>query len=88
MNKTHRWLFALLLIVQAVQFVALLNLGGFAAKGPRYTKLDGDREASERTLADMEILRQQEAERQQRITSDLALAARIDELHRQINPQP
>ena len=43
--------------------------------------LDGDTEKSERILADLELQRQQEAERQERITSDLALAARVDLLH-------
>jgi hypothetical protein len=43
--------------------VAVINLGAFATKGPRYTADDGARE------------------RQERIASDLALAARIDHLH-------
>ena len=44
-------------------------------------------ERSERVLADLELQRQQEAERQERITSDLALAARVDELHRLLEQQ-
>lgn len=88
MSSLHRWLFVAIFVALLGLYGALLNLGAFAAKGPRYTKLDGDTERSERVLADLELQRQQEAERQQRITSDLALAARIDELHRQITQQP
>lgn len=82
MSSLQRWLFVAIFVALLGLYGALLNLGAFAAKGPRYTKLDGDTERSERVLADLELQRQQEAERQQRITSDLALVARVDELHR------
>ncbi len=83
MTSIHvpKWAAIGILILNVILTVATINMGAFAAKGPRYTALDGKREESERVLADLELQRQQEAERQQRIVSDLALAARVDELH-------
>ena len=56
MSCCQRWGLAALI-------VAVINLGAFAKKGPRYTADDGARE------------------RQERVASDQALAARIDLLH-------
>jgi len=78
MSSLQRWLFVAIFVALLGLYGAVLNLGAFAVKGPRYTKLDGDTKRSERVLADLELQRQQEAERQERITTDLALAARID----------
>ena len=63
MSGYQRWGLAALLIINAVLIAAVINLGAFAKKGPRYTADDGARE------------------RQERIASDQALAARIDLLH-------
>ena len=63
MSGYQRWGLAALLIINAVLIAAVINLGAFAKKGPRYTADDGARE------------------RQERIASDQALAARIDYLH-------
>ena len=63
MNCYQRWGLALLLVLNAVLCVAVINLGAFASRGPRYTAVDGAKE------------------RQERIASDQALAARIDLLH-------
>ena len=63
MSRWTQWSLALLILFNAVLTVAVVNLGAFASKGPRYTAADGA------------------AEREQRIAMDLALAARIDELH-------
>ncbi len=63
MTTSTRWALAVLLTLNCVLFVAVINLGAFAKKGPRYTADDGARE------------------RQERITADLALSARIDLLH-------
>jgi hypothetical protein len=63
LNKYERIGVAILLLLNVILTAAVINLGAFANKGPRYTANDGARE------------------RQERITSDLALAARIDELH-------
>ena len=63
MSRWTQWSLALLILFNAVLTVAVVNLGAFASKGPRYTADDG------------------RAERQERIAMDLALAARIDELH-------
>ena len=63
MSCCQRWGLAALLIINAVLIVAVINLGAFAKKGPRYTADDGARE------------------RQERVASDQALAARIDLLH-------
>ncbi len=63
MSRWTQWSLALLILFNAVLTVAVVNLGAFASKGPRYTADDG------------------RAEREQRIAMDLALAARIDELH-------
>lgn len=65
MTSIHvpKWAAIGLLILNVILTVATINMGAFAAKGPRYTADDGARE------------------RQERITSDLALAARVDLLH-------
>jgi len=63
MSRWTQWSLALLILFNAVLTVAVVNLGAFASKGPRYTADDG------------------RVEREQRIAMDLALAARIDELH-------
>lgn len=63
MSRLLIWTLALVLIFNAILTVAVINLGAFAKKGPRYTADDGARE------------------RQERIAVDMALAARIDELH-------
>lgn len=63
MSGYQRWGLAALLIINAVLIAAVINLGAFAKKGPRYTADDRARE------------------RQERIASDQALAARIDLLH-------
>ena len=63
MSRWTQWSLALLILFNAVLTVAVVNLGAFASKGPRYTADDGARE------------------RQERIASDQALAARIDLLH-------
>jgi len=63
MINIHRITFWGLLILNIVLAVAVINLGAFAQKGPRYTAEDGMRD------------------RMERINTDLALAARIDELH-------
>lgn len=63
MTTSTRWALAVLLTINCVLFVAIINLGAFAKKGPRYTADDGARERAER------------------IEADLALGARIDELH-------
>ena len=63
MSRLSIWTLALVLIFNAVLCVAVINLGAFASRGPRYTADDGARE------------------RQERIASDQALAARIDLLH-------
>lgn len=63
MTTSTRWALAVLLTLNCVLFVAIINLGAFASKGPRYTAGDGARE------------------RHERIQADLAMAARIDELH-------
>ena len=63
MSCCQRWGLALLLIFNAILCVAVINLGAFASRGPRYTADDGAKE------------------RQERVASDQALAARIDLLH-------
>jgi hypothetical protein len=63
MINIHRVTFWGLLAINVVLSVAVINLGAFAKKGPRYTAEDGARD------------------RMERINTDLALAARIDELH-------
>jgi hypothetical protein len=63
MARMERWSVGLLIVLNLILTAAVINLGAFASKGPRYTADDGARE------------------RQERITTDLALAARIDELH-------
>jgi hypothetical protein len=63
MINIHRVTFWGLLAFNLVLAVAVINLGAFAKKGPRYTAADGMRD------------------RMERINTDLALAARIDELH-------
>jgi hypothetical protein len=63
MINIHRITFWGLLAINVVLAVAVINLGAFAKKGPRYTAEDGMRD------------------RMERINTDLALAARIDELH-------
>ncbi len=63
MTTSTRWALAVLLTLNCVLFVAIINLGAFASKGPRYTADDGARD------------------RHERIQADLALGARIDELH-------
>lgn len=65
MTRIHvpKWAAIGILILNVILTVATINMGAFAAKGPRYTADDGERE------------------RQERIVSDLALAARVDELH-------
>ena len=70
-----------LIVINVATVSMLTHLMFFAGKGARYTAMDGAQERSERVLADLELQRQQEAERQERITSDLALAARVDLLH-------
>jgi hypothetical protein len=62
-TKYDRIGLAVLLALNLILAVAVINLGAFATKGPRYTATDGAQE------------------RQERIASDLALAARIDLLH-------
>jgi hypothetical protein len=59
----ERWGVALLIALNLILTAAVINLGAFASKGPRYTADDGARE------------------RQERITSDLALAARVNKIH-------
>jgi hypothetical protein len=66
LQKYERIGVVILLLLNAILVGAVVNLGAFASKGPRYTADDGARE------------------RQERVTTDLALAARIDELHRQL----
>ena len=63
MSRWTQWSLALLILFNVVLTVAVVNLGAFASKGPRYTADDGARE------------------RQERVASDQALAARIDLLH-------
>jgi hypothetical protein len=63
LSKYERIGVVILLLLNLILVGAVINLGAFASKGPRYTADDGARE------------------RQERITTDLALAARIDHLH-------
>ena len=63
LTRVERWGLGLVIVLLLILAAAVINLGAFASKGPRYTADDGARE------------------RQERVTSDLALAARIDELH-------
>lgn len=79
--RSTRLAVVILILINVGSASALTHLLFFAGKGARYTALDGAQERSERVLADLELQRQQEAERQERITSDLALAARVDLLH-------
>jgi len=78
MTRGARLAVAILIVINVGSASALTYLLFFAGKGARYTAMDGAQERSERVLADLELQRQQEAERQERITTDLALAARID----------
>jgi len=80
MISLHKWSIYSLLILNLVLTVAIVNLGAFATKGPRYTSVDGDRERHERMTADQGLSDRLDKERQERITSGLALAARIDQL--------
>ena len=55
MSRCQRWGLALLLIFNAVLCVAVINLGAFAKKGPRYTAVDGARERAERIASDQAL---------------------------------
>lgn len=55
MNRCQRWGLALLLIFNAALCVAVINLGAFASRGPRYTAGDGARERSERIASDQAL---------------------------------
>lgn len=55
MTTSTRWALAVLLTLNCVLFVAVVNLGAFAKKGPRYTADDGARERHERTQADLAL---------------------------------
>jgi hypothetical protein len=68
-SKYERIGVVILLLLNLILVGAVINLGAFASKGPRYTAADGDRD------------------RQERITSDLALSARIDLLHNLLTEQ-
>jgi len=77
MISLHKWSIYGLLILNLVLIVAIVNLGAFATKGPRYTSVDGVRERHERMTADQGLSDRLDKERQERITSGLALAARV-----------
>jgi hypothetical protein len=55
MTTSTRWALAVLLTLNCVLFVAIINLGAFASKGPRYTADDGARERHERIQADLAL---------------------------------
>ena len=55
MTTSTRWALAVLLTLNWVLFVAIINLGAFASKGPRYTADDGARERHERIQADLAL---------------------------------
>jgi len=47
MSRWTQWSLALLILFNAVLTVAVVNLGAFASKGPRYTADDGRAERGE-----------------------------------------
>lgn len=55
MTNSTRWALAVLLTLNCVLFVAVVNLGAFAKKGPRFTADDGARERAERIQADQAL---------------------------------
>lgn len=55
MTTSTRWALAVLLTLNCVLFVAIINLGAFAKKGPRYTADDGARERAARIEADLAL---------------------------------
>lgn len=55
MTTSTRLALAVLLTLNCVLFVAIINLGAFASKGPRYTADDGARERHERIQADLAL---------------------------------
>lgn len=72
--QVHRVSFWLLLVFCGILSLAVVNLLFFANQGARYTRADGAREEAARIEGDV-------TETKARIHGDLALAARIDELH-------
>lgn len=55
MSCYQRWGLALLLALNMVLCVAVINLGAFASRGPRYTADDGARERAERVASDQAL---------------------------------
>lgn len=55
MTPSTRWALAVLLTINCVLFVAVINLGAFASRGPRYTADDGARERAERIQSDQAL---------------------------------
>lgn len=55
MSRFAQWSIALLVVFNAVLFAAIVNLGAFAAKGPRFTADDGARERAERIASDQAL---------------------------------
>jgi len=55
MTPSTRWALAVLLTLNCALFVAIVNLGAFASRGPRFTADDGARERHERTQADLAL---------------------------------
>ncbi len=55
MTSIHvpKWAAIGLLILNVILTVATINMGAFAAKGPRYTADDGARERQERIVSDL-----------------------------------
>lgn len=55
MTHYTRWLLAALLVLDLILAAAVVNLGAFAQKGPRFTADDGARERQERIQADLAL---------------------------------
>lgn len=55
MSRWTQWSLALLILFNAVLTVAVVNLGAFASKGPRYTADDGRAEREQRIAMDLAL---------------------------------
>lgn len=55
MSRWTQWSLALLILFNAVLTAAVVNLGAFASKGPRYTADDGRVERQERIAMDLAL---------------------------------